>query len=147
MFRRLLGKLLGDFPPKNANLCDKCRTSYTVTGIIKPPMSYDQLVEYLYSHGLLCINPCGVMSNTALTPPPPEYFQLDTVLQDHGISCGRCRTAFLTGMAFDFDIAKTMPALIEKDIVCRSCMMLFSQNFRAIYLEVASLLHSIHENL
>ena len=54
MFRRLMRSLLGEFPPKNAALCNKCRTSYFFAGIIDSSLTFDELVKILYQYNMLC---------------------------------------------------------------------------------------------
>ena len=95
MFRKLFRFIFDDFPPKNVPLCDKCRAAYTSVGIVQPMLSYDTIVEFLYSNSLLCPIPCGEFRRPAASQSSEGYNCL-SVFQKIGMNCEQCSTALLT---------------------------------------------------
>lgn len=151
MFRKLLGKLLGDFPPKGLNLCDQCRTAYTSAGIFTPPLNYDQLVDILYNFALLCPKPCGVVF-----PKPPQPgigFRALQLFLRSGISCHNCRVALLT-MTHIVSIITTLrpefsPSnhliaetymLKGENLICDECLSAFRENYQGLMSDLEKIL-------
>ena len=127
MFKRLIRLLLGD-PFKNADLCEKCRISYTVADIIGPPLTFDELVKQLYHYGVLCAEPCGVTTPHLLPQQHPASSELPSILQKYGISCQRCTTSFITLSILaqsDADVKRAIANLQRKNLICKHCLSEF----------------------
>ena len=135
MLKKLLNKLIGDFPPKWVTLCEKCRTAYTVSGLFVNRPPYKELVSMLYECALLCDEPCysGVDPGTLPLQSPIGHQSQLLFIREMDITCERCRTALLTMMAFtdivnDYEsIANT---LHSKDLVCQECLLKFIKYYQ-----------------
>lgn len=142
MLKWLARKLAGDFPPKHIPLCDKCRTAYTVAGIIKPQISFDQMIGTLHQFGLLCVDPCGNFINPNQLPQQhSSAFELPETFKRYGINCGRCRTALVTLSTLlrdENDIYRVVPDMLNKNLVCSTCLNAFTNNINDISAEVIS---------
>ena len=126
MFKRLLGKILGDFPPKGLDLCDQCRTAYTVASIFKPPLNYDQLVDILYNFALLCPKPCGVV--VSKPPQPGIGFKTLQLFLRSGISCHNCRISLLTMAHIISVITALRPEFSPSNNLISEAYMLKAEN-------------------
>ncbi len=127
MFKRLVRLFLGD-PFENADLCDKCRISYTVADIIGPPLTFDELIKLLYHYGVLCSEPCGVTTPHLLPQQHSVSSELPSILQKYGISCQRCTTSFITlsilGQS-DADVEHAIADLQRRSLICQHCLLAF----------------------
>lgn len=133
MFRRLFKSLFGDFPPKNLPLCDKCRGAYTAVGIIQPPLPYNTVVEFLYSHSLLCPIPCGEFRRPSV-PQTQQGYQALSTFRKIGMDCEQCSTALLTVVKLvqsvdtplsPNDFKNLAYSLHHKNVVCEKCLVVF----------------------
>ena len=141
MFRRLLGKLLGDFPPKGLHLCDKCQIAYTVAGVIHPPITLDELVELLYQYGMLCDKPCGTVNRHLLPQQHSAISELPEIFQKSGINCQNCTVSFIILSIFaqtERDVTRAATDLQRKHLICNQCLHVFVENIDKITLEVLS---------
>ena len=145
MFKKLFKTIFGDFPPKLAPLCDTCRSAYTVSRIIKSPLDYDHLVDFLHHNSLLCPKLCGVFRAERFDPPPPHGAQAHLLLLRSDIVCEKCRTSLLTMMTFSYDMGIKNQGLIidslrQEGLVCDSCLPIFLERFQEIESALSDLL-------
>lgn len=144
MLKWLGRKLFGDFPPKSVSLCEQCRTALAVAGIIKPPISFDEMSAVLYEFGLLCRTPCGKGSFIK-----PDYLPLrhssanilQQIPEKYGVECGRCRLSLTTMSCLvndDYNFRRALPRMLDKELVCQSCLDKFMYNANNIAQEVIS---------
>ncbi len=133
MFKKLLNKLSGDFPPKFIPLCDQCRTAYTVAGLSKPPsLPYDEMVIGLHIHGLLCESFCGVTGRLLKTVRiiplilAKKSREASNILSELGINCRNCQKSLITMAIFIHytsidDFKSRVQVLRNKDLICDNC--------------------------
>ena len=138
MFKKLVKLLLGE-PFQNADLCDKCRISYTVADIIGPPLTFDELVKLLYHYGALCTEPCGVTTPHLLPQRHSASSELRSILQKYGISCQTCATSFITLSMLgqnDSDLERAVTKLQRKNLICQHCLLAFLDRIDRISFDI-----------
>lgn len=143
MLKKLLGGLFGEFPPKSLPLCSKCRASYTVAGIIKPPISFDEMVKLLYQYDLLCDEPCGVTTPHLLPQQHSGSSRLPIIFEMFRINCNNCVTSFIALSLFaqnERDVNRAIKELRRKSLICDQCLDAFLDNADAISYQVISAL-------
>ncbi len=147
MFRRLMRSLLGEFPPKNAALCNKCRTSYFFAGIIGSSLTFDELVKLLYQYNMLCSEPCGVTTPHLLSQQHPASDELSGMLQKSGISCQNCLTSFviLSILAHnESDINRAVLDSQRKNLICNRCLLIFANKIDKITCDILSTVKGVN---
>ena len=136
-----INALLGDFPPKNLDLCSKCRAVYTVAGIIKPPITFDEMVKLLYQFDMLCSEPCGVTTPHLLPQQHPASSKFPIIFEGAGISCNNCKTSLIVLSIMsqsESEVKRTIRALQNKSLVCADCLLAFTNHIDGISAEVIS---------